>query len=287
MQQAEYKTFYVWGLHIRYVEAGEGPVIILVHGLADSLLSWYRNIDALADAGFRVIVPDLPGSGLSDKPDHLEYSSDAAAEFIFDFAHELEISEMSLVGNSAGALISGMFALKHPETVAKIALIAPSGFGKKVPWPVRAISVPVLGNLLYQPWLNQRIGITKRLFHRPPSLLAELLPEMNRLKALPGTRTAVIRSIRSNINLLGVRENAYIQDNLKRSAIPLLTIWGSEDKVIPIEYAENARIALLGSIVKVIQNCGHWPQMEKPDQVNHMLINFLKGPLGPETQQES
>ena len=211
MQQAEYKTFYVWGLHIRYVEAREGPVIILVHGLADSLLSWYRNIDALADAGFRVIVPDLPGFGLSDKPDHLEYRSDAGAEFIFDFAHELEISEMSLVGNSAGALISGMFALKHPETAAKIALIAPSGFGKKVPW----------------------------------------------------------------------------LDNLKRSAIPLLTIWGSKDKVIPIEYAENARIALLGSIVKVIQNCGHWPQMEKPDQVNHMLINFLKGPLGPETQQES
>ena len=83
MQQAEYKTISVWGLNVRYIdtgEAGDGPVVLLLHGLADSLLSWYCNVDALAGAGYRVIAPDLPGSGESDKPGHLEYDPDSAAE---------------------------------------------------------------------------------------------------------------------------------------------------------------------------------------------------------------
>ena len=287
MQRAGYKTVYVWGLRIHYVEAGEGPVVILLHGLADSLLSWYFNIDALADAGFRIIAPDFPGCGRSDKPSHLEYTSDAAVEFVFDFIHELGISEVSLVGYSDGGLISGVFALKHPNMVSKIALVAPVGFGGKVPWLLRTISIPIFGDLLFQSRLNEQLGITKHLFHRPPSVLAELLPEMNRLKSLPGARTAAIRSIRSNINLLGLRKNAYIVDHLKFSTVPLCTIWGSEDKVIPLEHAEAATVELPNSIVKIIRKCGHWPQMEKPDQVNPILINFLNGANIPEAQKES
>ena len=124
-------------------------MVLLIHGLADSLLSWYCNIDALADAGFRVIAPDLPGSGDSDKPDHLEYDSYSAAEFIYDFSQELGISKLSLVGNSSGGLISGLFALEHPEMVSNMTLVAPGGFGRRVSWLLRAISIPVLGDLLY------------------------------------------------------------------------------------------------------------------------------------------
>ena len=89
MQRAEYKTVDVWGLNVRYVDTGEngdGPVEQQHHGLADSLLSWYCNIDALADAGFRAIAPDLPGSGESDKPGHLEYDPGSAAEFVYDLS---------------------------------------------------------------------------------------------------------------------------------------------------------------------------------------------------------
>jgi pimeloyl-ACP methyl ester carboxylesterase len=74
MQRAEYNTTSVWGLNVRYVDTGkavEGPVALLLHGLADSLISWYCNIDFLADAGYRVIALDLPGFGESDKPSHL------------------------------------------------------------------------------------------------------------------------------------------------------------------------------------------------------------------------
>ncbi|MCI0900653.1 MAG: alpha/beta fold hydrolase, partial [Chloroflexi bacterium] len=112
MQRAEQKSATVWGLDIRYVEAGDGPVVVLLHGLAASLLTWYCNIDVLAGAGYRVIAPDLPGYGDSDKPSHLDYSPDSAADFVYDFSQELGLEKFSLVGSSAGGLIAGLFALE-------------------------------------------------------------------------------------------------------------------------------------------------------------------------------
>ena len=291
MQRAEYKTVDVWGLNVRYVdtgdtgnsgeagnsrEDGDGPVVLLLHGLADSLLSWYCNIYALADAGFRVIAPDLPGFGDSDKPDHLEYDPVSAAEFVYDLSLVLKLEKVSLVGNSAGGLISGLFALEHPDMVDRMALVCSGGFGRKVSWLLRAISIPVLGNLVYQPWFNSQIGVTKRLFYQPPEILEELLPEMDRMKLLPGAKSAVLRSIRSTIDPRGIRKEAYILERLKDSKVPLMTIWGENDRIIPVRYAEDVRRELPQSEVRVIPECGHWPQMEKPEQFNPMLISFLK-----------
>ena len=277
MQQAEYITINVWALKVHYAEAGDGPVVVLLHGLADSLLSWYCNIDALADAGYRVIVPDLPGSGDSDKPDHLEYDPDSAADFVYDFTQELNVERFSLVGSSAGGLISGLFALEHPEMVEKMALAGSGGFGRRVSWLLRAVSVPVLGNIMYQPWVNEKMGITKRLFHRPPAILEELLPAMNRMRQLPGARAAVLRGIRSSITLRGVRKAGYIMDRPKSSDVPLMTV----------RVAEDVRRELPGSIVQVIPECGHWPQMEKPSVFNPMLIDFLGEAAAKTAEQES
>ncbi len=277
MQQAEYITINVWALKVHYAEAGDGPVVALLHGLADSLLSWYCNIDALADAGYRVIVPDLPGSGDSDKPDHLEYDPDSAADLVYDFTQELNVERFSLVGSSAGGLISGLFALEHPEMAEKMALVGSGGFGRRVSWLLRAVSVPVLGNIVYQPWVNEKMGITKRLFHRPPAILEELLPTMNRMRQLPGARSAVLRGIRSSITLRGVRKAGYIMDRPKSSDVPLMTV----------RVAEDVRRELPGSIVQVIPECGHWPQMEKPSVFNPMLIDFLGGAAAKTAEQES
>lgn len=290
MKRAEYKTANVWGLDIRYIEAGEGPVVLLLHGLAASLLTWYCNIDVLADAGYRVIAPDLPGFGNSDKPGHLDYGPDSAANFVYDFSQELGLDRFSLVGNSAGGLIAGLFALKCPEMVARMVLVGSGGFGRQVSWFLRIISIPVVGDLVYQPRLNTRMGLTKYLFYWPPAVLEELLPEMNRIKLLPGARNAMLHSVRSSITLTGLRKHAYILERLKDSPIPLMTVWGAEDIIIPVSHAENVRRELPESVMRVIPECGHCPQMEKPGQFNPMLISFLGGDGGgpvPPAQQES
>ena len=277
MKRAQYYTASVWGMNVRYVQAGDGPVVLLLHGLAASLLTWYCNIDVLADAGYRVIAPDLPGHGDSDKPGHLDYGPDSAANFVYDFSQELGLERFSLVGSSAGGLIAGLFALEYPKMVEKMVLVGSGGFGREVSWFLRVISLPVVGDLVYQPWLNNMMGATKYLFYRPPAVLKELLPEMDRVKLLPGARTAMLRSVRSSINLMGLRKEGYILERLKDSPVPLMTVWGAEDIIIPVSHADDVRRELPDSVVRVIPECGHWPQMEKPGQFNPMLTSFLGG----------
>ena len=287
MKRAQYYTANVWGMNVRYVQAGDGPVVLLLHGLAASLLTWYCNIDVLADAGYRVIALDLPGYGDSDKPSHLDYGPDSAANFVYDFSQELGLDRFSLVGSSAGGLIAGLFALEHPTMVEKMALVGSGGFGREVSWFLRVISLPVVGDLVYQPWLNNMMGVSKYLFYRPPAILKELLPEMDRLKLLPGARTAMLSSVRSSINLMGLRKESYILDRLKSSEVPLMTVWGAEDIIIPVSHADAVRRELPDSVVQVIPECGHWPHMEKPGEFNPMLTSFLGGgPVRP-AQKES
>ena len=278
MQRAEYNTTSVWGLNVRYVDTGkavEGPVALLLHGLADSLISWYCNIDFLADAGYRVIALDLPGFGKSDKPSRLEYDPGSAADFVYDFCQELGIEKLSLVGNSAGGLIAGLFALEHPTVVEKLVLVDSAGLGRKVSWLLRAISVLILGDMVYRPKLNSMIGLSKRLFYQPPAILEELLPEIDRIKLLPGASKATVRSIRSSINLRGLRRKWQILSRLKQSEVPLMVIWGADDFIIPVSHAEAARRELPQCDVQVLPEFGHWPQMEKPSVFNPLVADFL------------
>tara|TARA_B110000263_G_scaffold36453_1_gene28123 strand:+ start:59 stop:841 length:783 start_codon:yes stop_codon:yes gene_type:complete len=260
MQRAEYKNTSIWGLNVRYVdtgEAGDGPVVVLLHGLAESLLSWYCNIDFLADAKYRVISPDLPGFGESDKPSHLEDDPGSAADFVYDFCQKLGIKKLSLVGNSAGGLIAGLFAFEHPADVEKLVLVDSGGFGRKASWLLRVISVPVLGDFIFQPKLNSMVVLSKLLFYKPPAVLEDLLPEMDRLKLLPGAHMATLKSIRSSINLLGLRQQWHILDCLKLSDVPLLVVWGANDAIIPVSHAKIASQELPRCNVQVIPEYGH------------------------------
>ena len=286
MQRAEYKTVSIWGLNIRYVEAGEGPVVLLIHGLAASLLTWYCNIDVLAGAGYRVIAPDLPGYGDSDKPGHLDYDPESASNFVYDFSQELGLERFSIVGSSAGGLVAGLFALENPAMVERMALVGSGGFGRSLSWFLRVISLPVVGGLVYQPWLNNMMGVSKYLFYRPPAVLEELLPEMDRVKLLPGARTAMLRSVRSSIDLWGLRKQWRILERLKDSPVPLMTVWGANDIIIPVSHAAAVGRELPASTVRIVPECGHWPQMEKPGQFNPMLTSFLGGDPVPEARQE-
>ena len=129
MQRAQVKDVTVDGVNVRYAIAGEGPAVLLVHGLASSMITWYCNMDALADAGFQAIAMDLPGYGDSGLAEHLDYAPESAARFLANFTAELGIDRFSVVGNSAGGLIAGVTALEFPDRVDKVALVAAAGLG--------------------------------------------------------------------------------------------------------------------------------------------------------------
>ena len=277
MQWAQHKDIALGGVNVRYVQAGQGPVVLLLHGLGASVVTWCRNIDHLVDAGFTVLAPDLPGHGDSDKPRHLSYDPLSGAKLLDDFTQALGVERLSLVGSSAGGLIVGLFALEFPHKVDRLVLVASGRMGKRVSWFLRILSLPILGDLIYQPWLHRRVGITKRIFYRPPPFLDEVLIELHRVRNLPGSRGASLRSIRSSINYFGLRNQRYIVDRLKESPVPLMTVWGEKDIIIPISQSDMIRRELPRSVVHTIPDCGHWPHMERPDEFNALLTGFLKG----------
>ena len=275
----KHKTVAPSGVKVHYVEAGQGPVVLLLHGLGSSLDTWRRNIQPLADAGFTVLAPDLPGHGDSDKPASLSYDPLSAVNFTGQFLNALGVERASLVGNSAGGLVAALFALEHPEKTGRLALVAPGGLGRQISWFLRLMSVPAVGELLYQPWLYSLMGMNKRVFHEPSLVPDGVLTEMARVQFLPGSTRATLRSIRSSINLLGLRRQWQVLHRLPQLSAPLMCLWGEQDNIMPVRHAAWIKEAIPQRSIRTFPQCGHWPHMEKAEEFNALLTRFLEGGL--------
>lgn len=275
--QREYLT--IDGVRVHYVLAGQGPAVLLLHGLGTSLVTWARNIEPLAAAGYRVLALDLPGHGDSDKPKNISYDPAAGARLIHRLLPALGVERVSLVGSSAGGLIVGMYALAHPQQVERLVLVSAGGLGRQVAWFLRLFSLPGVGELLYQPRWQSEVDLSRRIFCRMPSFLNQVLPEMQRVRTLPGTRRATLQALRSSVNLFGQRPSRYILHKLRQLPVPVLTVWGEKDSILPVRHAQAMRQALPGSVVRTMPECGHWPHMERAEEFNALLVSFLEGAL--------
>ena len=118
-------------------------------------------------------------------------------------------------------------------------------------------------------------ALIKRIFYRPPDFLEEIIPEMVRVRCLPHGPHVMLQSVRSGLNLLGLRPEHQILGRLSQMKARLLAVWGEEDLVIPPIREEDIRSVVPESTVHVMPECGHWPHMEKPEEFNAILTNFL------------
>ncbi|PKB65490.1 MAG: hypothetical protein BZY80_00250 [SAR202 cluster bacterium Io17-Chloro-G2] len=272
---------------MHYVQAGQDPgrpAVLLIHSLGSSWLTWQLNIQPLARSGYTVIALDLPGHGYSDNPQGLDYHPAGGAEMVFKFLQALDIPRAHLVGNSAGGLIAALVALDHPQIVDRLVLVSAGGLGREVSWPLRLVSLPLAGELVYRLRLIERYDVRNSIFYRHSPFLDQMWPEMQRVNGLPSVRQATLRGIRSSINLFGQKRERLILTRLKALKAPVMTIWGEQDRIIPVSHANALRQILPQSPVHVISDCGHWPQMEQADIFNELLIQFL-GDSGPPPTQ--
>ena len=273
----------IGGVRIHYQEAGDekAPPIILIHGFISSNLVWNEVFLPLANAGFRVIAPDLPGYGYSDKPSDGRYTIDAQAYAVLGLMDRLGIDQATIVGASYGGAIAATIALDYSERVAKLILVgAVSNDQPKKKLLLRLAGVPLLGDIATPLFLGSRWILRKRtqdVYRRLGYPLDERkLEARHHLLETANTHRAMIRTIRR-----------WEADRISREASlirqPTLLVWGEEDTHIPISEAFRLRDAIPNSRLTVFRNCGHLPPTEYPEKFVEVVAGFCKA---GETQGE-
>ena len=276
IQRFPIKTASVNGHRIAYLDEGQGPPLILIHGYGGSMWQWeYQQTLA---AHFRVITPDLIGSGLSDKPD-LDYRPEDLIESVRGLMDALGLSTASLVGNSMGAGVAIGMALTHPQRVDRLVLIdgLPDHVRERLASPLmqRAVNtrVPVwlarLGN-----WLFPSTGteaVLKEIVFDHALLTPAVLDRSNRNRRHPGL-IAPLLSIRDSLPLW----ERHFATRFNEIHQPTLILWGEQDRLFPLQVGRDLHTAISQSKLIIIPNSGHIPQWEQPQTVNGHLLEFLK-----------
>ena len=269
------------GSRVHYLTAGDGPPLVLLHGLGDSARDWQWVMPALARRS-RVVAPDFPGFGDSDRP-RAAYSPGFFAEFVAGFLEALHIPSAVVAGNSLGGLAALRFALVDPARVPALVLVDGAGLGRRVNPGMRVLSLPGLGEPATA-FARTRPGRALRLWGRTRSLFAHhrrapagWIADQDRLSRRPDFPRNTLEVLRAVVGPSGQRE--VLRERLPELPMPTLIVWGERDRVIPLAHGRDAVGRLRRGRLAVIPDCGHVPQIERPDLFLEALGSFLDGAI--------
>jgi pimeloyl-ACP methyl ester carboxylesterase len=264
------------GVKIRYLVMGSGPKVLLLHGFGGFMETWAFNIPPLSKR-YRVYAIDLPGHGLSDKPKN-SYNTAFAIESAHDIMETLGIDQATLIGHSLGGAVSINIALSLPEQVSRLVLIDSAGLSRTLPWLYRLSAVPVLGNMLLSLAVEPALELSlKRLFYDSPALSDELKNIILENSSRPGVRETLLSILKQNAGLRGPRPEAVLIDKLPQLKVPSLFVHGAQDRVFPLKQVREAFSMAPDSRVKIFDQCGHCPHIEKAVEFNETVMEFLEG----------
>jgi pimeloyl-ACP methyl ester carboxylesterase len=266
IQMERLKPRYVTVDHfnVRYLDNARrrAQTLLFVHGLGGSIESWKKNIEPLSGI-FRILVLDLPGFGLSDKP-LMDYTIGFYSSLVMKFIRELKVKPpINIVGSSLGGQIAADIAILNPQIVRKLILISPAGVTPK--------------SFVNSPGLHAYTNILK----------ATSIARIKKLISMSGTvpvSNAYATMILQRISMPGAKEAftsalKHSADarriDTKRIKSHTLVIWGKEDLVIPVKFV-SPFITMKNCRVNIIENCGHRPQAEKPVILNAIIQNFIQ-----------
>jgi len=275
----ELQRITIHGHERAYVKTGQGPALLLLHGLGCDHTTWLPVVPDLA-RHFTVIAPDLLGHGVSAKP-RADYSVGGYANGMRDLLTVLGIDKVTVVGHSFGGGIAMQFAYQFPERTERMILVAPGGLGPEVSPVIRAITLPGFHQVMGVATLpgirhvgkaglralsRSRVGATRDLGE-----VAEIFESFRD----PNARAAIRHVVRAVVDLKGqivtMVDRAYLTQ-----AMPMLVVWGSDDMVIPARHAENAARIAPGAVVEVLPNSGHFPHKDHPDRFVKIVGDFVK-----------
>jgi len=254
------------GIRLHYAEAGEGPAVVLLHGLSATHANWEYTIPEFADR-WRVVAPDLPGHGRSAKPD-APYTIDFYAGVVRSLGRELGLREAIVVGNSLGGQIALELAIAYPAWTRAIVLAAPAGgFGTTVQalrWAVAAAARPGLLRVAL-PWALERCVYDRTL--PACEVRRRILAERLAHEDYPSFARAVARSLHGSIAATQA---------VQRITHPTLLVWGRNDRLVALAQSRRLARAMPHARLAVLDRCGHLPMVERPAEFNRLLADFFR-----------
>ncbi|WAL60959.1 alpha/beta fold hydrolase [Thermocoleostomius sinensis A174] len=273
------KTIAVGSLQWFYREAeplnaSDKPPVVLLHGLPSQSYSWRHVLPALANQGFRAIAPDWIGFGFSDKPDRRDfaYTPDAYITALADWLQALKLDRFSLVVQGFVGSVGLQYALRHPDQIERLAIFnAPLSPDAKLPWKMKQLGLPLLGDMLTQDPL-----LVDRTLEGGGGYQVED-------KDLDVYRRPFLKSSDAGRALLAVVKNlqltnalSEIQSGLATWQQPTLIAWGSRDPWLPVATAQAVVSSLPTAEFVELEEVGHYPQEDWHEKVNEALLTFLR-----------
>jgi pimeloyl-ACP methyl ester carboxylesterase len=261
------------GRAVNLVDIGEGPAVVLVHGLGSNWQCWLRNIPALAER-HRVIALDLPGFGHSEMPAE-DISIKGFAECVGTVLDTLGVDRAAVVGNSMGGFIGTEMALARPERVDRLVLVSAAAL-----WNERRRARPLVVLSKLTSAYAAKIAAQWQLAHEHPRLRGPALRSagIRYPGRLPADFAFEIMQASGAPGFPGALQALYdyrIRDRLEEVAAPTLVVWGTHDPLVPLAHAFEYEALVPRARVVVFRDTGHVPMLEEPERFNRTLEDFL------------
>ncbi len=267
----------VGNIRTRYWQLGRGAsTVVLLHGIGCSVEEWNGNAQTLAEQ-HRVLVLDILGFGLTDKPAGETYTMQRLGRFILDFMSALGVERAHLAGHSMGGRLALECALQAPPRVRSLLLVAPAGIGRKCLMNFRIASLPGLGELLTRPSRFGLKSLWRLAVHDPRWVTAPFVQARYQLACQPGAQAAFLKTLRGFVGLGGFPNDQIevLQAALPGISVPVQVVWGRQDKLLPVGHAAILAQRLPQVVVTEYEACGHLPQLEHAQRFNAQALAFL------------
>ena len=256
------------GYEMHYREEGTGAPVVFVHGSGPGVnahSNFFPNYPVIAAAGYRCVLPDMIGFGWSSKPTGIDYTLDLFVPTLRELLDHLDINRCVLVGNSLGGAISLKFAIDHPGRVEKLILMGPGGIESretyfKMPGIQKMVS-QFVGSGFDHAGLKRFMEL---LTYDPKVVTDELVEQrFNVLQTQP----------KDVLSRMSIKD---LSGELERVLCPVLGFWGIEDQFCPASGYEKILRAVPDSRFVMYSRCGHWAMIERADDFNRNVLEFLK-----------
>jgi len=253
------KEILIDNLQINYKIAGEGEPLLILHGWGGSSNSWIEVQKILANQGFKVIVLDLPGFGKSISPP-FPWGVKDYCQFVLDFINKTRSEKLNLIGHSFGGRIAIKFAVLYPEKLKKLILCASAGIKHPLNFlQLIILKLSIVGNFLF----------SKRPFKRFKDVAQNFFYTFLRHKDYAKAKGVMKETLKKVLEEDLMAELSQIKSET-------LLIWGEKDKAVPLRDAYLMKEKILNSTLEIIPKASHTPNLEFPEKLAKIILNFSK-----------